>query len=108
MSANIIDGVPFLKAVQGPVLHHHERYDGTGYPEGLNGEEIPLGARILAVADTFDTITTNRPYHSALSIDFAIKELHKCAGNQLCPAVVEAFVPALEQSGYKDLDLKAR
>jgi len=108
MSANIIDGVPFLKAVQGPVLHHHERYDGTGYPEGLNGEEIPLGARILAVADTFDTITTNRPYHAALSIDFAIKELHKCAGNQLCPTVVEAFVPALEQSGYKDLDLKAR
>jgi HD-GYP domain-containing protein (c-di-GMP phosphodiesterase class II) len=108
MSANIIDGVPFLKAVQGPVLHHHERYDGAGYPEGLNGDKIPMGAMILAVADTFDAITTNRPYRAALSIDFAIQELCKCSGNQLCPTVVEAFVPALEQSGYKDLDLKAR
>ncbi len=74
------------------VRHHHERIDGRGYPDGLSGEEIPLGARIVAVADTFDAITSPRPYRPAAEHTNALKILRACAGTQLDPAAVEAFV----------------
>ena len=97
IGANIIDGIPFLNAARALVLHHHERYDGTGYPDGLKGENIPIGARLLAVADTFDSITTDRPYHAALSADHAIDELRRCSRDQFCPIAVEAFISAFEK-----------
>lgn len=80
------------------VRHHHELYDGTGYPDGLKGERIPLGARVLAVADTFDAMTSSRSYRSAVSVDEALSEISKCAGTQFDPAVVAAFlkIPAAE------------
>jgi len=78
------------------VLNHHERYDGTGYPEGLRGENIPIGARLVAVADAFDTMITDRSYRSTLSADDALSELVKHAGTQFCPVAVETFV-----SGFK-------
>ncbi|MBO8128170.1 MAG: HD domain-containing protein [Peptococcaceae bacterium] len=74
------------------VLYHHERFDGQGYPEGLKGDAIPLGARILAVADTFDAITTNRPYRKARTKKQAIEEIRRCSGTQFDPKVVEAFL----------------
>jgi len=103
IAANMLKEVPFLEKARSLVLHHHERYDGKGYPDGLKGEAIPMGARLLAVADAFDTITTDRPYRAALSVDYAISELHRFSGTQFCPVAVEAFAtglrsgPTLEQ-----------
>jgi putative two-component system response regulator len=70
---------------------HHERWDGKGYPRGLKGEDIPLSARIVSVADTFDTIVHMRPYKEALPIEAAIAEIARCAGDQFDPGVAEAF-----------------
>ncbi len=77
------------------VLHHHERWDGTGYPEGLHGEEIPLGARIIFVADAYDAMTSDRVYRRRLSIDDALNELARCAGTQFDPEIVAAFAGEL-------------
>jgi len=74
------------------VLYHHERWDGGGYPKGLAGCEIPLVARIFSVADTFDAMTSTRPYRQALSLDVAKDEIVKCRGTQFDPEVVDAFV----------------
>jgi len=84
-----------LRAFNGPeltVLHHHERFDGTGYPYGLRGEEIPLAARIVAVADSFDAMTTDRPYRAALRVDEALQRLDDGRGEQWDPLVVDIFV----------------
>jgi HD-GYP domain-containing protein (c-di-GMP phosphodiesterase class II) len=74
------------------LLHHHERLDGNGYPGGLRGNQIPLGARIIAVADTYDALTTDRPYRKGRSRDAAFQELLRSAGTQLDREVVEAFI----------------
>jgi HD-GYP domain-containing protein (c-di-GMP phosphodiesterase class II) len=73
------------------VLHHHERLDGAGYPSGLRGTEIPLGSRIIAVADSYDALTTNRPYRTARTREEALAELQRCVGTQFDPEVVGAF-----------------
>jgi HD-GYP domain-containing protein (c-di-GMP phosphodiesterase class II) len=73
------------------VRHHHEHLDGTGYPDGLKGEAIPLGARIIAVGDAFDAMTTCRPYRPARSWREAMTELQRCAGTQFDPGAVSAF-----------------
>jgi HD-GYP domain-containing protein (c-di-GMP phosphodiesterase class II) len=79
------------------VLHHHERWDGRGYPDRLSGEEIPLGSRILFVADAYDAMTSDRVYRSKLSHEDAIAELERCAGAQFDPSVVQIFLEGLEQ-----------
>ena len=94
--AEIISNVPFLEEASELVLDHHERYDGTGYPNKLRCDDIPIGARLLAVADAFDTMTTDRAYRSALSLDHAIEELRRCSGKQFCPDAVEAFIAGLQ------------
>jgi HD-GYP domain-containing protein (c-di-GMP phosphodiesterase class II) len=76
------------------VLFHHERWDGGGYPAGLRGRSIPLEARVLAVADAFDAMTSPRPYRTALDADLALIEIAACAGSQFDPAVAEAFLEA--------------
>ena len=73
------------------VLHHHERVDGTGYPDHLTLHDIPLGARIIAVADSFDAMTTNRPYRNGMSLERAMDEIHRVSGTQLDPQVVTVF-----------------
>jgi ribonuclease P protein subunit RPR2 len=73
------------------VRHHHERWDGSGYPDGLQGEQIPLAARVFAVADTLDALTTDRPYRAAVSWDQARTEIRKGAGTQFDPAVIAAY-----------------
>ena len=77
------------------VLHQHESVDGSGYPKGLRGEEIPLGSRIIAVADSFDALTTNRPYRIALTQQAAVDELMRCSGTQFDAEVVNAFLTTL-------------
>jgi HD-GYP domain-containing protein (c-di-GMP phosphodiesterase class II) len=76
----------------GCILHHHERWDGAGYPHGLAGEQIPVEARILALADAYDAMTSHRPYREALAHDEAIAELQRGAGSQFDPEFVDAFV----------------
>lgn len=93
--AAILKGVPFLERTAEIVLAHHERYDGEGYPNRLRGEEIPIGARLIAVADAFDTMTTDRSYRTALSVECAVRELNRCSGNQFCPIAIKAFVSGL-------------
>jgi HD-GYP domain-containing protein (c-di-GMP phosphodiesterase class II) len=80
------------------VLHHHERWDGRGYPEGLEEEEIPLGSRILFVADAYDAMTSDRVYRSKLSHEDAVAELERCAGAQFDPTVVQVFLEGLKQT----------
>jgi diguanylate cyclase (GGDEF)-like protein/putative nucleotidyltransferase with HDIG domain len=98
VGAEIISGVPFPYPVAPLILSHHERWDGKGYPAGLKGSEIPLGARILAVVDYFDALMSERPYHKAMGLEAAIGLLRQESGKALDPRVVEMFIdmyPAL-------------
>jgi HD-GYP domain-containing protein (c-di-GMP phosphodiesterase class II) len=79
------------------VLHHHERWDGAGYPDGLRGEESPLGARIIFVVDSYDAMTSDRVYRPRLSHEEALAELRRCSGTQFDPLIVEAFSAELEE-----------
>jgi HD-GYP domain-containing protein (c-di-GMP phosphodiesterase class II) len=94
IGARLLRSVPELEHLVPLVLHHHERYDGTGYPHGLAENAIPIGARLLAVADAFDAMTTDRPYRTRLSPATAIAELTESAGGQFDPDVVAALVEA--------------
>lgn len=87
----LLKEIPFLEEASRLILSHHERYDGSGYPYGLRGENIPLGARLLAVADAFDNMTTERIYRKAMSKKDAILEINKYAGTQFCPVAAKAF-----------------
>jgi diguanylate cyclase (GGDEF)-like protein/putative nucleotidyltransferase with HDIG domain len=96
LGANMIGNIPRLAPAVNSILYHHERWDGTGYPEGLKGEEIPLEARILAIADSFQAMTSLRPYRLALSIQEVITELRQGAGLQFDPKLVEVFIDIVE------------
>ncbi len=93
----ILAGASHLQETLQIIRHHHERYDGTGYPAGLAGEKIPLLARILQVADCYDAMTADRPYRKALATDMARKELLDNRGSQFDPAIVDAFITALDR-----------
>lgn len=90
-ACEMLDGFIQLKDICEMVLHHHERLDGRGYPDGITGEYLSIGSRILAVADTYDAMTTDRSYRKALPHETAIQEMHRVSGSQLDPAIVEAF-----------------
>jgi hypothetical protein len=98
-------GVQLLKPIEAAskvnaiILSHHEHFDGHGYPRGLKGEQIPLGARILAVLDAYESMTSGRPYREPFTEDEAIAELRRCAGTQFDPRVVEEFVKLVAASG---------
>ena len=98
--AEILRGIKQFEDVVLIIKHHHERMDGTGYPDGLKGEEIPLGARIVYVADAFDAMTEDRPYQPAISIEESITELRRSSGTQFDPVVVDAWLRVLEM--HKD------
>ena len=89
---NILQSVHFLAGTAGMVLSHHERFDGSGYPHGLAGEKIPLSARIFALADTYDAMTSDRPYRAGVTSEAARAEIERCAGTQFDPACAAAFL----------------
>jgi diguanylate cyclase (GGDEF)-like protein/putative nucleotidyltransferase with HDIG domain len=97
VGAEIISAVPFPYPVAPLILSHHERWDGKGYPHGLRGEEIPLGARILSVVDYFDALTSERPYHTAMPQDAALALLEQESGRALDPRVVDLFIRKLPE-----------
>jgi len=97
--ANTLSNVPTAANAVPVILHHHERYDGTGYPNGLSGDDIPIGARILLVADAFDAMTEDRPYRKAMPVEDAIDELTRFSGTQFDPTVVDAFLNVLKRTG---------
>ncbi|MCX5715596.1 MAG: HD domain-containing protein [Candidatus Omnitrophica bacterium] len=103
IGATILYPIRELGMVLGGVRSHQERFDGTGYPDRLKGKQIPLLARIIAVADTFDAITTIRPYKDKRSADEAIAEITRCSGSQFDPDVVEAFLKAYEKKKFSDV-----
>jgi response regulator RpfG family c-di-GMP phosphodiesterase len=96
MGAEIIEHIRQLKEIIPGVKYHHEQVDGKGYPDGLRGEDIPLLAKIVAVSDTYDAMTTDRPYRKAMDKKMAIDELKRCSGTQLDKEVVEAFIQAYQ------------
>lgn len=106
IGANIIKHIPFLEEARKLILHHHERYDGTGYPDGLRGPEIPVGSCMIAIADAFDTMTTDRSYHAAISAEHAIEELHRCSGTQFCPLAVDAFISSFSVTSKSSRSLR--
>jgi len=97
----IVREIGFLYEALNGIMHHHERMDGRGYPMGLAGHEIPEFARVIAVADAFDSMTTTRSYREAKSIEFALGELRKGAGTQFDPVVVEAFIAAIKADPWR-------
>ncbi len=96
IGSNILKPVASLKEVIPVVLHHHERFDGKGYPSGLEGEEIPIWARITAVADTYDALTTDRPYRKGFPKEVALEIVREVRGTQLCPDCVDAFLETMK------------
>lgn len=97
IAAHILEEVPFSPRLKLAVKHNHERWDGMGYPDGLQGEEIPIEARILSVADAYEAMTSDRPYRPTIGHVAAMAELRRHAGTQFDPAVVAAFVRAIEE-----------
>jgi HD-GYP domain-containing protein (c-di-GMP phosphodiesterase class II) len=95
-------GADMLGIIEGaeaivPVMrHHHERYDGKGYPTGLGGENIPLLSRMLAICDSFDAMTTNRCYRNPITLESCIEEIKRCSGTQFDPSICELFIEFLK------------
>jgi response regulator RpfG family c-di-GMP phosphodiesterase len=92
VAGRILGPIPELSDIIDIIVHHHERYDGSGYPDGLEGNSIPLGARILAVADTYDALTSRRPYRDSLTLEEAHRILEEAAGTYLDPVIARAFL----------------
>lgn len=102
----ILSNASIFKDMIPIVYHHHERFDGTGYPAGLAGENIPLFARIAAVADTFDAMTTKRSYRNALPLDIVRAEIEKCSSTQFDPAITKVFLDILDHHYDEILDIQ--
>jgi putative two-component system response regulator len=102
IGARLLSGsrLPLLQTAYEIALYHHERWDGTGYPQAIKGVAIPIAARIVAVADAFDALTHERPYKSAWSVEAAIAELQGCGGTRYDPAVIDALAQVLVREGY--------
>ncbi|HLE14494.1 MAG TPA: HD domain-containing phosphohydrolase [Anaerolineales bacterium] len=94
LGAEMVKDIPYLRPAFPVIRYHHERWDGQGYPDGLAGQDIPFGARIVCVADCFDAMTTDRPYSPARTLELACQEIVRCSGAQFDPAVVQAFLNA--------------
>jgi putative nucleotidyltransferase with HDIG domain len=96
IGAQIMSPIRMLKDIIPGIRNHHETWDGKGYPDQLQGEEIPMVARIIGVADTFDAMTTTRPYQKAMELDYVLKKMRSMSGTRFDPAVVEALLAAVQ------------
>ncbi len=103
-SAEILDGFKGFEKISLNARHHHERWDGRGYPNNLKEEEIPLCSRIILIADTFDAMTSTRPYREGLAHDIAFKELKDCAGTQFDPKMVPKFIKGMKKEDSQQKD----
>lgn len=103
-SFEILQDFPVFEKMAINAKYHHERFDGRGYPEGLKGEAIPLFARIILISDTFDAMTSTRPYRAGLSFDVAFSELREFAGTQFDPYIVEKFISCMTKEQKKNED----
>lgn len=108
MGAKILGGIPAFQEIIPLVQYHHEAWDGSGYPEGLAGEAIPLGARIIAVVDVFDALTTDRPYRATFSHQEALERLRRLAGSQLDPIITQAWCDLVSRGELDDLAAMGR
>src|SRR5205085_10088062 len=99
----IIHGLPRLSDIMDAVAHHHERWDGKGYPKGLAGEHIPLLGRVMAIADAFSAMTLDRPYRAGLSFEAALEEIERGAGSQFDPELAQIFIRALRAQGERSM-----
>jgi response regulator RpfG family c-di-GMP phosphodiesterase len=103
-SLKIIEHMEFLKSAMPIIRHHHERYDGTGYPNGLKGSKIPVGARVMAVATAFEAMVSARPYKGRkIGVSQAIKEIENNKGSQFDPEVVRAFMEIAKNPEFKNI-----
>ena len=107
LGAKILEPLQAMKEIRKMVRHHHEFYDGTGYPDRLEGESIPHGARVIAIADAYDTITSERTYKKARTPEDAFAELERCAANQFDPAIVRVFVETMRRAPRPTVDASA-
>ena len=107
LGAKLLLRVTALRQALPYVLYHHERWDGNGYPTGKAGEEIPLEARVLAIADAFDAMTSDRPYRRALTRGEALAEVERCAGTQFDPQIAEIFLEIFAERAASDLPVAA-
>jgi putative two-component system response regulator len=103
-----LEGIPKLRRVRELVLRHHERWDGLGYPDGLRGDETPLGARIVAVVDAYDAMTSDRPYRRGMRSEIAVERLHQASGTQFDPSVVESFAECLAEGAVGERNVNLR
>ena len=101
-SAELIKPIEFLRPVLPIILYLHEKYDGTGYPSGLKKDQIPLGARIMALVDAFESMVQGRPYRKRLNVDEALREVSKHSGTQFDPVVVELFLKLAQQKNFRN------
>jgi putative nucleotidyltransferase with HDIG domain len=103
IGVKMIERIPFVSSALPAVKHHHERWDGKGYPDGLKGEEIPIEARIVGVCDSFDAMTSDRPYRAAMSVEDAIDQMILLSGSQFDPRTVVLFLEILQAGGPDDM-----
>jgi len=102
IASTILEPITELATIIDDIKHHHEYWNGLGYPNGLKGEEIPLGARVLMIADAFDAMTSQRSYHDPMTLEEAIEEMRRCSGSQFDPHLVDVFLEMLEDERHKD------
>jgi HD-GYP domain-containing protein (c-di-GMP phosphodiesterase class II) len=102
IGAQIVAPMAFLTTTVELIRHHHERFDGSGYPDGLRGDAIPLSARIFAVADSFDAMTSDRPYRGSIGIERALAEIRGGSGTQFDPEIVRVFVDMIDRGAERD------
>jgi len=100
--SDIVKAVPKLHPIVPIILHHHENYDGTGYPAGLLGKETPILARIIRIVDSYDAMVSHRPYKKHLTLTTALEELRACAGTQFDPDLVEHFCEIIQVESTSD------
>ena len=104
----ILGNLKFINKGLGQILHHHERYDGRGYPYGLRKTQIPIEVRILSIVDAFDAMTTDRPYRKAMPMHEVMNELKKCSGGQFDPRLVKIFLEIMRLTNPRIMPLEHR
>ncbi len=104
LGAKILEPLKAMNRIRHMVRHHHEFFDGTGYPDRLPGKHIPYGARVIAIADAYDTITSERTYKKARTSEDAFAELERCAANQFDPEIVQVFIEAMRRAPHASVE----